>query len=695
MIHPKIAIILPDDYNTESLPEKIDVSTLYLDEKHEDLACIVVCKDSQGNSTALFGDDIWDCFPLVTTKNSSRKTLNFMQLQDCPHLQLEAKIVVYGWLFNRSSWTSTPAKFSTISGRLSALIITYQFLKQNELSGLAALSDDMVFAEYLSFLKSLDKSAGTLVHYLSSLQQAVLILSHLDISIRLPEIEPVKLSKKLCKAGTEDREQNLAIPQSIADTLYGKAIELVEQAWPYRNDLGQLEQDFQENYEAGQRVVDEKIRNGEWTWIEIKGDAKNKHAKAREANRFQPYSGQELLQLARKKISYIPAGSNGHWWNSYRTDIATSCLICCGAFSGMRESEIFELTKESFEEATYNHQTFNLVRSKTHKLGQKHTKWVVAPIVKKAIELIAALNSSLQLRLYENAKDEKHKELADCLWLSQSIRSEPPIVTKSINLQLRKFAKKHNAIVTHEVLEECKALNPNSAGRIEKTIIVGQPWYFTTHQFRRTLAVFTVRHRLGNSIALKEQYKHLYLEMSHWYTEGGIPTRLKDVQIDEDLKRSIDSEYDISVASKFMTWMNSDTTLSGSHGKAIMKMRDDVPVIYSSWDVIYKAVKEKRLTLHGTMHSYCKAGYECDMDGVTNPAFCVDCRSGSSIIDDTQAKWWKSQHQTLTNYLQDRPDVSPSEYAHCITQIRAAEIVMKDFKIPYDTYHHPIEVMSI
>ncbi|MEH0689932.1 hypothetical protein H4F17_12770 [Vibrio cholerae] len=690
-----LAIELPTEINVKNIPQRVDVTKLYIDKIYTELSKVIVCNDSDGNPTAIFGDNIWNCQSLVTTKNSSRKSLNFEELKGNIDLNYEAKLICYGWIFNRSTWTAAPAKFSTISGRASALIPTYIFLAENKLASITNLSNNSVFSDYLNYLKSLQKSAGTLVHYLSSLQQAALILLHLGIDIQLPEFKPVQLSKKLCKKGSEEREQNLAIPQKIADTLYGKAIELVEQAWNFKSELGDLEFRFQENYKEGQRIVEDKIRNGEWSWIEIDGDAKNKHAKAREANRFQPYSGQELLDQARSQIPYIPRNANGHWWNSYRTEIATACFICCGAFSGMRESELFELTKDSFEVATYGNKTFNLVHAKTHKLGVKRTKWVVAPIVKKALELISALNSSLQKLLYDEAKNDKQKELAKCLWLSQSRRSLAPIITKNMNLQLRGFAKKHNALVTPEILEECKALNPNSSGRVEKTIAIGQPWYLTTHQFRRTLAVFTVRHRLGNSIALKEQYKHLYLNMTHWYTEGGLATRLKDIQIDEDLKRSIDAEYNLSIASKFMNWINSDTQLSGSHGKAIMEMRNDTPVIYSSWEAIYSAVKNKRLTLHGTMHSYCKSGYDCDMDGVTNPAFCVDCRSGSSIIDEEQAKWWKLQHKNLTDYLKQELDVSPAEYAHCITQIRAAEIVMKDFKIPYDRYHHPIEVMSL
>ncbi|EHC2386707.1 hypothetical protein JTW12_002823, partial [Salmonella enterica] len=75
--------------------------------------------------------------------------------------------------------------------------------------------------------------------------------------------------------------------------------------------------------------------------------------------------------------------------------------------------------------------------------------------------------------------------------------------------------------------------------------------------------------------------------------------------------------------------------------------RDDLPLVYRSWESLLKQVKEKRLTLHGTLHAYCKNGYDCDMGGVVNPAFCIDCGSHGSIIDEEQAMWWKKKHASL------------------------------------------------
>lgn len=694
MIHINSAIVLPEDYSQDMLPEKIDVVSLFQNNNIEKLNKTVVCNDLHLSPTATFEENSWDCTPLVTTKNSSHRYLNFKSLVGEEKLLIEIKIIAYGWLFHKSTWTSIPAKFSTIAGRTSALTITYNFLKQERLSSIRSLSDESIFSRYLSHLKSLNKTAGTIVHYLSALQQAFLVLDHMGLNCSHLNIEPTALSKKLCKQSATTKEQNLAIPQKIADVLYGKAIEIVEAFWEYRTQLGLLERKFQDNYEIGQKIVEEKIRKGEWHWLEIEGDAKNKHAKAREANRFQPASGKEILDCMRKDIPNIPRDVNGHWWMDQKFNISIACFICCGAFSGMRESELFELTSKSYRVATYGENVFNLVRAKTHKLGQKHSEWVVSPIVKKAIELISELNSSLQESLKLSAKTPKEHEIAECIWLSRGRRSLPASPMSSTNIQLCRFAKKHNVIVTEEILEECKLLNPNSKNRIEDKVIIGKPWHFTTHQFRRTLAVFTVRHRLGNIIAIKEQYNHLCSAMTAWYTEGGIPSRHTDIQIDEDLKRNIDDEYNTSIANKYHEWMNESAQLSGSHGKAIVAMRGNAPHIYSNWNVIHKAVKDKRLTLHGTMHGYCKSGYDCDMDGVSNPAFCVDCRSGSSIIEKDNATWWKAKHLSLTQYLSENIHLSASEYSHCITQIRAAEVVMKDFDIPHDIYVHPIKVIN-
>ena len=81
------------------------------------------------------------------------------------------------------------------------------------------------------------------------------------------------------------------------------------------------------------------------------------------------------------------------------------------------------------------------------------------------------------------------------------------------------------------------ALNPTLTHWSEpkKNVEVGQPWALSTHQFRRTLAFYCIKNRLGTLVALKQQFKHLYLAMTEWYTNGGklASSRLKGGQCRE------------------------------------------------------------------------------------------------------------------------------------------------------------------
>jgi hypothetical protein len=204
-----------------------------------------------------------------------------------------------------------------------------------------------------------------------------------------------------------------------------------------------------------------------------------------------------------------------------------------------------------------------------------------------------------------------------------------------------------------------------------------------------------VKNRLGTLVALKQQFKHLYLSMTEWYTNGGKLASLRDLKVDTRILQALEEINAETTANKIFKQWHSDEKLSGSYGKAILNMRSDVPTIYSSWHVIYKAVKDGKLTLHGTAHSYCKNGYNCDMDGVVMPQFCVDCSSGSSIIDEQQAKWWQKKHRSLSAYMRLGEEISVTDRSHYITQIRAAENVMRDFGMEFSAFEAELAVMEV
>lgn len=356
----------------------------------------------------------------------------------------------------------------------------------------------------------------------------------------------------------------------------------------------------------------------------------------------------------------------------------------------MRDSELNKLTHESYYKDTFDGRDYHMLQSHTFKLGEKRATWVTAASSKLAIELMATLTEH-----WRTAVSYPDIKYADTLWIKQMHRSKAPTLIGNWSLRLKYFCKHFDFTVNESDYQECLESNPQSLTRVKEYVKVGLPWPLSPHQFRRTLAFYCIQNRLGTLVALKQQFKHLYLAMTEWYTNGGKLASLRALTVDESVRKVLNDINAETTANKIFKQWHSDETLSGTHGKAIMKMRGDVPTIYGSWEVIYKAVKEGKLTLHGSMHSYCKSGYDCDMDGVVTPQFCVDCGSGSSIIDEQQAKWWQKKHSSLMAYMASGDDISVTDHSHYVTQIRAAEIVMSDFGITFIPFEPELKVTVV
>ncbi|WP_229651840.1 site-specific integrase [Vibrio parahaemolyticus] len=578
---------------------------------------------------------------------------------------------------------------------------------QNGIGDLRALNNPTTWHKFEESLKDLKTSKRTLELAFTALQAVSRLNYWLPFQLELPNISYKQLARKLANKNKFEHMQALAIPQALANKLYGEAVKDVEQAWPHKEKLSLLERDLQSNYDIGRATVDYKLATGKWNWLYDEHGNLDVKKYAEEINKATPRSQSEIIIQYLGGTDLLPKQNvDGRWLVKWRSKLQTACFICCGAFSGMRVSELFELHEDSFHTYSIDGQTFHSVSAATHKLaaGKKNEEWLTSPIVEKAISLAVKLSSCSREQLIKVAAHssdpgqvDKLIEISGNLWLSQIQRKNLPIlITRNKwNDRLKAYSKVVKAIVDEATLSECRQLNPRDGGAIDAKVKLGEPWPFLTHQFRRTFACFAIRNNLGHPISIKQQFKHISLRMTEWYGNGAIESRLKDVNIDSELINLLNEVKIEQTTAHFNQWFNGDNKLSGSFGKAIVAMRNDKPIIYSSWENLYRLVKEKRLTLHGTLHSYCKNGYDCDMDGVINPALCVDCRSGGSVIDFNKALWWQTKHNTLIEYLQKQLDISHSEYAHCITQIRAAEKVMREFQIKFKKYEHPVQVLDL
>ncbi|MBS4718039.1 hypothetical protein J4G66_19010 [Aeromonas dhakensis] len=671
------------DFPIQHKVQDVDVVTLYHEKRFDELDAVIVCKSRDGNITAYFGQNVWDCLPF--SRQKIQNSLNFEEFNSTRELQREMKLIVFGWLFNKSPKKRKALIFSSVVGRFSAIKSAYRFLAKNNLHSLAALSKLDVWMEFINILKANGYSQGSLLKIFVALNSATGYASWHKLGLGLDPIKSKEESKRL---NSTESQQTLVIPERLCDAIYGKAIELVKGAHPHRQLIADIEKALQDNYISGECALNEKIKTGTiFSFMRNNGRART-HKFAQAIAENSPQKPSHIIAPLADKIPNIPL-TNGNDFERYLGQLTTASYIICGGFSGMRDSELDMLTPDSYYKDTFDGRDYHMLQSHTFKLGEKRATWVTTASSKLAIELMATLTE--HWRRAVSYPDEKY---ANTLWVKQQHRSKAPTLIFSWPHRLKVFCKNFDFTVNESDYKECLEYNPRSLTRVKATVIVGQPWPLSPHQFRRTLAFYCIQNRLGTLVALKQQFKHIYLSMTEWYTNGGKLASLRDLTVDENVRKALDDINTETTTNKIFKQWHSNETLSGTHGKAIMKMRGDVPTIYGSWEVIYKAVKEGKLTLHGSMHSYCKSGYDCDMDGVVTPQFCVDCGSGSSIIDEQQAKWWQKKHRSLMAYMVSGNDISVTDHSHYITQIRAAEKVMSDFGLTFTPFEPELKVTT-
>ncbi|WP_412514009.1 hypothetical protein [Shewanella indica] len=666
--------------------EEVDIISLYQKQNWTALNDVVVCRDHEGNVTARFGQNCWNLIPFARSRRKS--SFNFEFLNNSFELQIELKILAYGWLLNKNSTKTKSQTYSTVYTRLSNIKTVYKHLQSSQANSLSVLSKSKKFKSFKDFLSTSGLVSCSLEKVFIAINHAIKLEPWLKSSFGFTEkIKSVALAKEL---NDKEQQQTLVIPERLSDAIYGKAIELINDAHSHRDLIADIEYKLQKNYLDGKEILDKKIKSGNrFVFTNINGDITDKHTYASRVNDHQPLPPKIILDEMKDIISGVEV-NNLIDFKRYLGQLITACYIACGAFTGMRDSELDKLTPFSYYRDNFDGRDYHMLQSHTFKLGERKVTWVTAPIAGKAIELVATLTKRWRSEIYY-----PNSKFKNTLWCNQILRSKPPVLISNWNARLQRFCKQFNFIVTEQDYQECLESNPQSLASIRRTIKVGLPWHISTHQFRRTLAFYCIKHRLGTIVALKQQFKHLYLSMTEWYTNGGKLASLKDLKSDKNIQQALDNiNAEITTNRIFKQW-HSDEKLSGSHGKAIIKMRGDIPHIYSSWETIFNAVKRGQLTLHGTAHSYCKNGYQCEMEGVVMPQFCVDCQSESSVIDKDQARWWQKKHKSLVHYMELGEDISVTDRSHYITQIRAAEQVMADFDMPFIPFEPDLKVTNL
>jgi hypothetical protein len=164
-------------------------------------------------------------------------------------------------------------------------------------------------------------------------------------------------------------------------------------------------------------------------------------------------------------------------------------------------------------------------------------------------------------------------------------------------------------------LRELEQIDPHRAWRSEPQFQLGSPWTLTSHQLRRSLALYAQRSGLVSLPSLRRQLQHITEEMSRYYARGS--AFAKDFIGDNKHHFGCDWQ-DAQPISAAMSYLKNvlltDEVLFGAHGNWIEnRLRDpSSTVIVNSREETLRRFKRGELAYRETSLGGCANTQTCD-----------------------------------------------------------------------------------
>lgn len=261
--------------------------------------------------------------------------------------------------------------------------------------------------------------------------------------------------------------------------------------------------------------------------------------------------------------------------------IQGTCRHLIHQYTGMRNGECSKLPHDCWQEKT-TEMPSRIFGKETKLRGvPTHQVWITHNEIKRIIDLLNTIAEPMRKKVCPQLKNPPLMIKPSLLYAKEISNLDYDEVTVS---RLSKEGKNNNIndelpldiegiTITKEHIEELSCVDDRDWSRHE-WVRVGKTWRFTSHQYRRSLAVYALGSGLVSLHAIKEQFGHLISAMTAYYGNGHKSARKLDGSID---KRNHIARYMVSIKHelKFYSYrknvLHSKTPLWGSNGLHLAK----------------------------------------------------------------------------------------------------------------------------
>lgn len=260
----------------------------------------------------------------------------------------------------------------------------------------------------------------------------------------------------------------------------------------------------------------------------------------------------EILDKAEQLLDERDGGKRSAFKDAQINAIRDACFYLLGVLTGMRSSELSSIEVGAGRTEERNGFTFHWMTGTEYKTGKGVVDYLMPSLGHRILHVMERWSEPLRKRL-----------AVQIAAMEQKCGTRPA-------MELQRLAVARGNQKRLFLGNGQTGIVPVSAtgwNRILKQFAraAGTTWELTPHQMRRLYAYTFVRHKLGDLLFLKEQFKHSSIDMSQLYAANPRQDRALYDDILSELLR-----YKGEVIA---TWLEKDEPLAGGAGRKLMDMR--------------------------------------------------------------------------------------------------------------------------
>ena len=602
------AIQLFENYYESSLsaPDSILIDTFDINEIRQDF---IISRDKDGKILSLYKDNVWNLKTYVSNP-SQHGIIDFENRIESSNIsdvkKLMFLLIVFGSGRNGSQYS-----VETLGHYFNDVMVPLsKFALENKTTITKIIENNILLNSYINNKCS---NLGK-VQCLSSTLVFLDNLSNRSTQINFQRNKDIfKLLKSKINDFSAEHHQTSIIPSRIlAESIRQRWIQIEEIETNLTNLIKFLDM----------CIESERFASSETMINKYKWDC-NKTLQWKEAINFYQLNNLFKKYSLKNRINF----------KGFITKIQGTCRHLLHVYTGMRNGEMLNTQSNRLESVPTNSGICRIISTTSKFTGtNQNAKWVTSKEVERIIFILRSINQVIAKHYNLNLNDLP-------LFLSGNIFVEKGKIRDNENIRAkRKFDKRDELPLDYSSLrltiEDKQEIEEIDFNKNIRDLEIGLPWEFKTHQYRRSLAIYSIQSGLVSLGALQIQMKHLFREMTLYYGNGASYARkLFDIP-KEHIANDLDAlKPELDTLAYIKNVIFSDEKLFGAHGSFVENNTKQNNHKFKTYflenrDKTLKQFKNGEIAYKETALGGCIATEACDSRLTRSITACFDCHGG-------------------------------------------------------------------